>query len=78
MRCMQRTQIYLSDEQRRLLDRAARREGVSVAEVIRRAVDEHLGRRERRGDAEAALAGTAGALPDLEVPPRREWDRGYG
>jgi hypothetical protein len=75
---MRRTQIYLSEDQRRLLDRAAKREGVSVAEIIRQAVDEHFGRRDGSGDAEAILSRTAGALPKLEVPSRREWDRGYG
>lgn len=49
-----------------------------MAEVIRRAVDEHLGRREREDDPEAVLTRTARALPDLEVPPREEWDRGHG
>lgn len=75
---MNRTQIYLTEEQRRLLGRVADREGVSIAEVIRRAVDEHLGRRAPSGDGEAALDRTAGALPDLEVPLRGEWDRGHG
>lgn len=74
---MQRTQIYLTDEQRRLLDRAAARESISIAEIVRRAVDEHLGRRERK-DNGAALDRTFGAIPDLEVPDRSEWDRGYG
>ena len=72
---MRRTQIYLSEEQRRLLDRAAKREGISVAEVIRRAVDEYLGPPGRRPDARAVLARTAGALPYLDVPSRAEWDR---
>ena len=36
---MKRTQIYLSDAQWRDLSRAARTEGTSVAELIRRAVD---------------------------------------
>jgi len=75
---MQRTQVYLSEEQRVLLDRAAEREAVSLAEIIRRAVDEYLGREDRGRDKAAALDRTAGALPDLEVPPREEWDRGYG
>jgi len=39
---MIRTQIQLSEEQTRKLRRAARREGVSVAEAIRRLVDRGL------------------------------------
>ena len=51
---------------------------MSLAEIIRRAVDEYLGREDRGRDKAAALDRTAGALPDLAVPPRGEWDRGYG
>jgi hypothetical protein len=29
-------------------------------------------------DEEGALKSTFGSLPDLDVPPRGEWDRGYG
>lgn len=73
---MRRTQIYLTDEQRRGLRKAARRRGTSVAEVIRRAVDSFL----RRDDVDTTdvLQRTLGALPDLEVPDRSEWDRGFG
>ena len=71
-----RTQIYLTREQRNGLDRVARREGTSLAQVVRQAVDDYLGHRE--SNLQAALDATAGALPDLEVPSRDEWDRGYG
>lgn len=70
-----RTQIYLTKEQRERLDEVARREEASLAEVIRRAVDQYLDR--PSNDLEAALAATAGALPDLQVPSRDEWDRGF-
>ncbi|MBI4304853.1 MAG: ribbon-helix-helix protein, CopG family [Chloroflexi bacterium] len=41
---MIRTQIQLTEEQAKRLKDAAAREGVSVAELIRRSVDEHLAR----------------------------------
>lgn len=69
-----RTQIYLTSEQRRRLDERARREGKTLAQVIRDAVDAHLA--EIGGDARAALAATFGVAPNLEVPSRDEWDRG--
>jgi hypothetical protein len=45
---MVRTQIQLTEKQARELKRIAAREGVSMAEVVRRAVDVKL--RERGGD----------------------------
>jgi hypothetical protein len=39
---MQRTQIYLEEEQARALDRIARRRGVSRAEVLRLAADRFI------------------------------------
>ena len=71
-----RTQIYLTADQRRRLDTLRGRSGRSLAEVIRDAVDAYL---EDEGTAPAdALAATRGALPDIEAPPRAEWERGYG
>lgn len=56
-----RTQIQLSEEQVRKLRRAARREGVSMAEAIRRLVDRGLGDEEadraRLYDRAAATVG---------------------
>jgi predicted transcriptional regulator len=69
-----RTQIYLTDEQRRALDRRARRTGTSMARMIREAVDAYL--IDDRPDVQAALDETFGALPDLAVPNRDEWERG--
>ena len=71
-----RTQIYLTKRQRAKLDALARREDKSLAELIREAVDLYL----ERGpvDLQKALNETFGACPDLEVPDRFEWDRGYG
>ena len=72
-----RTQIYLTREQRAKLDALAKREEKTLAELIREAVDRYL-EEQRRVDPRAALDATFGACPDLEVPDRSEWDRGYG
>jgi predicted DNA-binding protein len=68
-----RTQIYLTDDQRRGLDARGRRTGASMARMIREAVDAYLA--DDRPDAQAALDETFGALPDLQLPSRHEWDR---
>ena len=57
---MIRTQIQLTEEQSARLREAARRSGVSTAEVIRRSVDRYLER-------EAAAAGSASRRAMLEV-----------
>ena len=67
-----RTQIYLTDDQRRRLDARGRRTGAPMARMIREAVDAYLA--DDRPDVQAALDDTFGALPDLEVPSRDEWD----
>ncbi|MGH2428665.1 MAG: ribbon-helix-helix domain-containing protein [Candidatus Limnocylindria bacterium] len=71
-----RTQIYLTDDQRRRLDARARRTGAPLARVIREAVDAYL--TDDRPDVQAALDETFGTLPDLELPDRDEWERGQG
>ena len=68
-----RTQIYLTDDQRRGLDARGRRTGAPMARMIREAVDAYLAN--DRPDAQAALDETFGALPDLQLPNRDEWDR---
>jgi hypothetical protein len=68
-----RTQIYLTDEQRRRLDQRGRRTGAPMARMIREAVDAYLA--DDRPDVQAALDDTFGTLPDLTVPGRDEWDR---
>jgi predicted DNA-binding protein len=68
-----RTQIYLDDEQRRRLDERSRHQGRSMASLVREAVDAYLA---VMPDADVALDQTFGALPDLVVPSRDEWERG--
>lgn len=68
-----RTQIYLTEDQRRRIDAAAASEGVTMAEIIRRALDAYL---PAEADAVAALTATFGADPDATPPSRDEWDRG--
>lgn len=65
-----RTQIYLSEEQRKAVDEAAAAEGVSMAEVIRRALTSYLAG--RTTDPEPALTATFGAAPEADAPPRDE------
>lgn len=68
-----RTQIYLTDEQRRRIDELAHSEGLPMAEIIRRAVDGYL---DDQANPEAALEATFGSAPDFSVPSRDEWVRG--
>jgi hypothetical protein len=69
-----RTQIYLTEAQRRRLDAIGRRNGAPLARLIREAVDIYLATDEP--DVQAGLDETFGTLPDLELPSRDEWDRG--
>jgi hypothetical protein len=68
-----RTQIYLRADQRRRIDEAASAEGVTLAEIVRRALDRYLD--EEAPDPSAALEETFGSVPDIEPPSRNEWDR---
>lgn len=68
-----RTQIYLTDDQRRRIDRVAAAKGLTMAEVVRRAVDCYL---DEEPDAELVLSATFGAAPDADVPSREDWQRG--
>ena len=67
----QRTQIYLSDEQRARVDALASRRRITMAEVVRRAIDAYI-------DQDDDLDATFGAAPEIghAVPSRDEWDRG--
>jgi len=68
-----RTQIYLTDDQRRRIDRIAETKGLTMAEVVRRAVDDYL---DDEPVAELALSATFGAALSAEVPSRDDWQRG--
>lgn len=68
-----RTQVYLTDEQREGIDAVAEREGITMAEVIRRALDAYL---DSPVERELTLRTTFGAMPNIEAPSRSEWDRG--
>jgi hypothetical protein len=68
-----RTQIYLTQEQRRALDARGRRIGAPLAHMIREAVDAYL--TDTAADPQTALDETFGSLPQLELPGREEWDR---
>jgi predicted DNA-binding protein len=66
--------VYLTVEQRQRIDALAEAEGVTMAEIVRRALDVYLGA--EAPDPELALATTFGAAPDATMPSRDEWDRG--
>lgn len=67
-----RTQIYLTEQQRKALDARRRRERKTLAAVVRDAIDAYLAKPEP-ADYQAVLDRAFGALPDLKVPPRSEW-----
>jgi hypothetical protein len=69
-----RTQIYLTEEQRERIDAVVESEGVTLAEVIRRALDDYFER--QAPDAGIVLDSTFGADPGIVVPVRDEWARG--
>jgi Mlc titration factor MtfA (ptsG expression regulator) len=71
-----RTQVYFTEEQRRALDARAAREGKTLAAVVREAVDAYIA--QEPPELDVVLDETFGSMPDLDVPPRDEWDRGYG
>jgi len=68
-----RTQVYLTEEQRKAIDAIAAEEGVTMAAVIRRALDAYLG---QHPDPDPVLAATFGSVPDFTVPSRHDWRRG--
>lgn len=68
-----RTQVYLTEEQRKRIDQLADAEGVAMAEIIRRALDEYLG---DDVDPTPALAATFGADTSASTPSRDRWTRG--
>ncbi|MGH3585445.1 MAG: CopG family transcriptional regulator [Pseudonocardia sp.] len=72
---MHRTNIYLTDEQVSELDRRARAEGVSRAELIRQLLDRLLQSESDRVGADlAAIDASFGQLVEVEI----EFDRSDG
>jgi hypothetical protein len=70
-----RTQIYLTKQQRQQLDARRKREGKTLAAVVRDAVDAYVARdTAAAADIQAVLDRTFGSIPDLEVPSRDEWE----
>lgn len=67
----QRTQVYLSDEQRARIDEFAQRRDLTMAEVVRRALDAYL---ELDDDFDATFGG-ARSLRGA-APSRDDWARG--
>ena len=60
IRCMNRTNIYLEEEQARSLDEAARAQGISRAALIRRLINRGLDQSD--GDLESDLAAIEGSF----------------
>lgn len=78
---MIRTQIQLTEQQADRLKRLADREGISLAAMIRRAVDSLIERSDRDVVIDRALsaigAGSSG-LPDVGAEHDRYLDESYG
>lgn len=68
---MKRTQIYITEEQDRLVDARARELGVSKAKVIRTLLDEGLGATTSDKARRAAINESFGAAAD--APDWAEW-----
>ncbi|MCL2422999.1 MAG: ribbon-helix-helix domain-containing protein [Micrococcales bacterium] len=68
---MHRTNIYLDDRQVVLLDRLARQENVSRAEVVRRLLDRGLHSAEASLEADLnAIDQSYGSLAEIDYPDR--------
>jgi Arc/MetJ-type ribon-helix-helix transcriptional regulator len=79
-----RTQVYLTEEQRQQIEELRTRDGRTLAEVVRAALDDYLATHGRQSAEEAlaerrrVLDETFGSMPDFPYPDRSDWDRGYG
>jgi hypothetical protein len=70
---MRRTQIYITDDQDRLLARRAKDERISKAEVIRRILNRALHAGDPDAEARTIIRDTAGICADY--PDWPEWQR---
>jgi metal-responsive CopG/Arc/MetJ family transcriptional regulator len=79
---MVRTQIYLTEEEHRELHRLSKRQGSSLSEIIRTAIDHMLSQQQSVNRVEAmrlarGIWKSRTDLPDFGRQ-RREWDRDHG
>ena len=75
LRCMQRTNIFLTKEQQERLQRQAKEEGLSKSGLIRRILDEALAITKTKPSAEEAIIGTSGMWADRDEDDLREVTR---
>ena len=66
-----RTQIYLTERQRKALDARRRRERKTLAAVVRDAIDAYIGV-PATADVQRILDESFGSIPDFKIPPRRD------
>ena len=66
-RCMQRTNIFLTEEQQRRLDRRAKEEGLSKSGLIRMILDDALAITRATTTPEQAIEATSGLWVDRDV-----------
>lgn len=69
---MQRTNIFLTEEQQERLQRRASEEGISKSSLIRRILDEALAITRTKVSAEEAILSTSGIWADRDEADLRE------
>ncbi len=72
---MQRTNIFLTEDQQERLQRRAKEEGVSKSSLIRRILDEALAITKTKVSAEEAIIGTSGMWADRDEDDLQELAR---
>ncbi len=72
---MQRTNIFLTEEQQKRLQRRAKEEGLSKSGLIRRILDEALAITKTKVSAEEAIIGTSGMWADRDEDDLQELAR---
>lgn len=83
-RCMQRTNIYLTEDEHRLVSDRAKLENTSMAEVVRRILDKELGLTESEISRSEAIRQSAGVWSDRtdveldELRAFRQRERTFG